>query len=58
MILGNFLAESEEIMRMVKNIVVSNVIGAIMVVGACVGIVGGSMVLCGAAMVGLWISGG
>lgn len=45
-------------MRMVKNIVVSNVIGAIMVVGACVGIVGGSMVLCGAAMVGLWISGG
>lgn len=45
-------------MEMVKHIAISGAIGTVMVVGACIGIVGGSMVLCGAAVAGLWLTGG
>lgn len=45
-------------MEMVRNIVAGGLIGTAIVIGACVGIVGGSLVLCGLSMVGLWIAGG
>ncbi len=45
-------------MELVKNIVISGTIGTLMVLGACAGIVGGSLVLCAASLVGMWISGG
>ncbi|MDG0816908.1 hypothetical protein [Bdellovibrio svalbardensis] len=45
-------------MGLLKKIVYSNAIGFFMIVGACVGIVGGSMVICGASVIGLLLSGG
>ncbi|WP_347358700.1 hypothetical protein [Bdellovibrio sp.] len=41
-----------------KHIVVSGAIGTLMVSGACIGIFGATMGMCGAAMVGMWIAGG
>ncbi|WP_291516703.1 hypothetical protein [Bdellovibrio sp. ArHS] len=45
-------------METFKNIVVGNVLGYVMVAGAAFGIVGGSFVICGAALVGLLLAGG
>lgn len=45
-------------MELFKNILISNILGAVIVVGAVLGIVGGSLALCGASAVGLLLVGG
>ncbi|WP_155723931.1 hypothetical protein [Bdellovibrio bacteriovorus] len=45
-------------MEVFKNIVIGNILGSALVVVAAVGIVGGSLVICGASLVGLLLAGG
>lgn len=45
-------------MELFKKILISNLIGCLFVGGACVGIVGGSLVLCGVSALGLMYVGG
>ncbi|MEK2646642.1 hypothetical protein [Bdellovibrio sp. BCCA] len=45
-------------METFKNVIVGNVLGAVMVAGAAIGIVGSSMVICGACAIGLILVGG
>ncbi len=45
-------------METFKNVVVSNLIGCVVVTGACVGIVGASLALCGISALGLILAGG
>lgn len=45
-------------MEILKNVLVGNVLGAVMVTGAAIGIVGGSLVICAACTLGLILAGG
>lgn len=45
-------------MKLLKRIVMANVLGMILVAGAIIGIVGGSLVICGVSAMGLIIAGG
>ena len=45
-------------MEVLKGVVIGNILGVILVVCAAVGIVGGSMVICGASALGLILAGG
>ncbi|MFM6930221.1 MAG: hypothetical protein ACKOX6_17255 [Bdellovibrio sp.] len=45
-------------MKLLKRIVIGNVLGIFLIGGAIVGIVGGSMVICGVSAFGLMLAGG
>lgn len=45
-------------MEVLKGVIISNILGLILVAVAALGIVGGSMVICGASAFGLILAGG
>lgn len=54
----SYLLKKGNSMKLLKRIVIANVLGMILVAGAIIGIVGGSLVICGVSAMGLIIAGG
>lgn len=53
-----YLFKKRNSMKLLKKIVIANVLGIFLIAGAIIGIVGGSMVICGVSAISLIIAGG